>query len=55
LFFSPCQGIDATLAQEYTKGEGNGMYNFIFMADLLIEALDQELDSRNLQENEEDA
>ena len=47
--------MDATLPQEFMKGEGSGMYQTITLLDLLIEALDEEILSRKSEENEEDA
>jgi len=54
-FFTPCAGVDATLSQEFMKGEGSGIYQTCTLLELLIEALDEEINSRKTEENEEDA
>lgn len=53
VFHTPCKSIDETLAQEFLKGEGSGIYQTMTLIELLVEALDEELNSRKI--NEEDA
>lgn len=52
VFHTPCKSIDETLAQEFLKGEGSGIYQTMTLIELLIEALDEELNSRKF--NKED-
>ncbi len=47
--------MDETLAQEFMKGEGSGMYQTLTLLELLIESLDEEILSRKFEETEEDA
>lgn len=55
VFFAPCAKMDETLASEYLKGEGSGIYLAMNLLELLVEAYDEELTSRQLKDNIEDA
>ena len=47
--------MEGALEMEYTKGEGSGIYQALGMLELLIEAHEYELSTRNIEENEEEA
>ncbi len=55
VFFGQCVTMDATLAAEYLKGEGSGVYLTINLLELLIEAYTDELESRQFENKIEDA
>ena len=55
VFFTPCKSHDENLAQEFMKGEGSGIYQTCTLIGLLIEALDEEINSRKFDEDKEDA
>jgi len=55
VFFNAAESMDHALQQEFMKGEGSGMYQTMTLIQPVIEALQQELESRKFEENEEDA
>jgi hypothetical protein len=55
VFSNALQTQDMVLPQEFMKGEGAGIFLSLNFINLLITALEEEIESRKSEETEEDA